>query len=110
MDFVEGRVLEDERLEEESVESRAALYDHMNEIMAELHRLDYEALGLANHGKRGQFAQRQIKTWSRQFRLGEPVVRQHQAQDRHAPAVVKAGARLEELITHLESLAGSVND
>lgn len=65
-------MLEDDTLPAFSPAERAELYDHMNEIMAELHNLDVKELGLEKHGKTGNYAKRQINTWGRQYRLGIP--------------------------------------
>lgn len=51
-------------------ETRFKLFDQLSEILGALHALDFKALGLEKHGKQGNYAARQIKTWGRQFRLG----------------------------------------
>jgi len=43
MDFVEGRILGDQTLPEMTVDERRALYDDMNRVIAELHRVDVAA-------------------------------------------------------------------
>ena len=53
---------------------RAVIYDELNSIIATLHELDFEGLGLAKHGRRGNYARRQLKTWGRQFRLARPAI------------------------------------
>ena len=75
MDYVEGRVFSDDKLPSMKPQERAAVYDHLNYILAEFHKIDFEAVGLSRHGKRGNYAARQLKTWGRQFRLGAPIVR-----------------------------------
>ena len=71
MDFVAGRVWTDPRLAELSTGERAQLFDDMNRVLATLHTLDYQALGLADFGKPGDYLARQIARWSRQYRASE---------------------------------------
>lgn len=111
MDFCEGRVLEDEMLLALPEAHRAKIWDHMNEILAELHRLDFAALGLGQHGKHGGYAKRTLSTWARQLRLGEPQLREHQHKDAAtAAAVLQSGPRIEELIRHLEAEVDTIPD
>jgi len=110
MDFVEGRILHDEALPDFSPEDRGKLYGQLGEILADMHAIDVDAVGLSAHGKRGNYAQRQIKTWAQQFRLGEPNTRKLQDTHPDAKLVVAAGARMEELIGRLEPLAQEFGD
>jgi aminoglycoside phosphotransferase (APT) family kinase protein len=71
MDFVDGRVFVDPRLPEIDAAERAALFDEMNRVIAALHRLDWETLGLRDYGKTGDYLARQIARWSRQYRASE---------------------------------------
>ena len=66
MEHVEGRVFRNYTLPQSTPAERAAIYDAMNEVLARLHRLDYAALGLADFGKTGGYAARQIGRWSKQ--------------------------------------------
>ncbi len=43
----------------------------MNRVIAALHTVDYQAIGLADHGKPGNYFQRQIERWSKQYKLSE---------------------------------------
>jgi aminoglycoside phosphotransferase (APT) family kinase protein len=71
MDCVEGRVLWDQTLPGMSNAERTAVYDEMNRVMAALHRVDYQALGLADYGKPGNYFARQIGRWSKQYQASE---------------------------------------
>src|SRR3546814_14976683 len=48
MDMVEGRIFWDAALPSLAPKERAACYDAMNAAMARLHRVDVEAVGLAD--------------------------------------------------------------
>ena len=67
MDFVEGRILWDPALPGMASTERTALYDDMNRVVAALHRVDYQALGLSDYGRPGNFFDRQIGRWTRQY-------------------------------------------
>jgi aminoglycoside phosphotransferase (APT) family kinase protein len=66
-DFVQGRVFWDADLPGESPQVRAALYDEMNRLLARLHRFDYAAAGLADFGKIGSYAARNLARWSKVY-------------------------------------------
>ena len=71
MEFVQGRVLWDGALPGMQREERAAIYDELNRVIATLHRVDYAASGLADFGKPGNYLERQIARWSKQYRASE---------------------------------------
>ena len=67
MEYVEGRVLWDPRLPDIERGARAAYHDEMNRVLAALHTVDYQAVGLADYGRPGQYIERQISRWSKQY-------------------------------------------
>lgn len=71
MQFVDGRVLWDQSLPGMSKEDRAAHYDEMNRVIAQLHSVDYPSVGLDTFGKPGNYFQRQIDRWIRQYKAAE---------------------------------------
>jgi aminoglycoside phosphotransferase (APT) family kinase protein len=71
MEHVDGRVLWDQSLPGMSPADRAAIYDEMNRVIAGLHSVDYAAIGLADYGKPGNYFERQIGRWSKQYRASE---------------------------------------
>ncbi|MDH3547174.1 MAG: phosphotransferase family protein [Gammaproteobacteria bacterium] len=73
MEYVEGRIFWELDLPNASPDGRAALYDDVNNTIARLHSFDYEALGLADFGKPGNYFARQIARWSGQYRASETV-------------------------------------
>ena len=68
MDFLEGRIFRDATLPGVSPEDRAAIYDELNATLAKLHGVDWRAVGLEGFGKAGDYFQRQIARWTRQYR------------------------------------------
>jgi aminoglycoside phosphotransferase (APT) family kinase protein len=71
MDYVEGRVFWDQRLPELSRTERAAVFDSMNEGIARLHQVDPAEVGLGDYGRPGNYMERQIARWSKQYRASE---------------------------------------
>ena len=68
MEMVEGRIFWDATIPGVSREERRALYDAMNATIAQLHRLDPQAIGLGDYGKPGNYFARQVGRWSMQYR------------------------------------------
>jgi len=71
MDYVEGRVLWDQSLPGMSKSERFAIWDELNRVIAKLHLLDYRALGLETFGKPGNYIERQIARWTKQYQASE---------------------------------------
>jgi aminoglycoside phosphotransferase (APT) family kinase protein len=71
MQYVEGRIFWDPALPSLSPHARAPMYDAMNRVIAALHSIDYRALGLDDYGKAGNYLERQVARWTRQYRASE---------------------------------------
>src|SRR5207245_3153557 len=72
MEHLDGRIFWDQRLPEiASAAERAAMFQSMNEVIADLHRVDYGIVGLGDFGRPGNYMARQIARWSRQYRASE---------------------------------------
>jgi aminoglycoside phosphotransferase (APT) family kinase protein len=68
MEMVEGRVTPDVTLPNFTAKERVALYDHFIEMLARLHRVDYQSVGLGEgFGRPGNYFERQISRWSKQY-------------------------------------------
>jgi len=71
MDFVDGRVLWDQSLPGMTKTERAAIWDELNRVIAQLHTIDYRAVGLEDFGKPGNYIERQISRWTKQYQASE---------------------------------------
>jgi len=71
MDKVEGRVLWDLKLPGLEPVERRAIYDAQVDTLAALHRFDPVAIGLGDYGKPGNYFERQIGRWTKQYRASE---------------------------------------
>jgi len=68
MEFMAGRVLWDQALPGMSPQQRAEIYDEMNRVIAALHTVKFAERGLAGYGKSGNYFERQIGRWSKQYK------------------------------------------
>jgi aminoglycoside phosphotransferase (APT) family kinase protein len=114
MEFVAGRVLWDQALPGMTNAQRGEIYDEMNRVIAALHQVDVAAVGLAGYGKPGNYFERQIGRWSKQYvasitepieamdRLMEwlPANLPESARDESQVSVVHGDYRLDNLIFH----------
>jgi aminoglycoside phosphotransferase (APT) family kinase protein len=75
MEFVAGRVLWEQALPALTREQRGAIYDEMNRVIARLHSVEPASVGLADYGKPGNYFERQIGRWSKQYvaSVTEPI-------------------------------------
>lgn len=74
MAYVDGRIFWDPALPDLDNAARTAIYDEQNRVLAALHGLDVDALGLADYGKPGNYFERQIGRWTKQYRASETEV------------------------------------
>ena len=100
MGFVDGRVLWNQSLPDASKAERGAIYDEMNRVIAALHKVDVVAAGLADYGKPGNYFERQIGRWSKQYvaSITQPIEAMARLVD-WLPAHMPAGARDETKVS-----------
>ena len=67
MEFMQGRVLWDQSLPGMTPEERKAIYNESNRVIAALHTVKFAERGLASYGKPGNYFERQIGRWSKQY-------------------------------------------
>ena len=75
MDMVEGRIIWDITLSSVPRDARPAYFDAMNATLAQLHTIDYAAIGLDDYGRHGGYFERQIAMWSKQYLADEDAGR-----------------------------------
>ncbi len=71
MDNVEGRILWDLTLPDYQPAERSAIYKAKIATLAALHNTDYEAIGLGDYGRPGNYFSRQIDRWIKQYKASE---------------------------------------
>ena len=114
MQCMQGRVLWDQSLPGMSTAERGAIYDEMNRVLAALHCVDLRSVGLSDFGKPGNYFERQIGRWSKQYlaSASEPVEAMDRliewlprnlpasARDDSQVSVVHGDFRLDNLMFH----------
>jgi aminoglycoside phosphotransferase (APT) family kinase protein len=87
MDYVDGVVPRDQATVERALglPQRAAATASLVEVLADLHRVDPDAVGLGQLGRREAYVERQLRRWGRQW---------EQSKTRELPAIEEAGRRL----------------
>jgi aminoglycoside phosphotransferase (APT) family kinase protein len=71
MDYLDGRIFWNAALPEQTPAERGAIYGAMNQVLADLHNVDVNKVGLSDYGKPGNYFERQIGRWTKQYRASE---------------------------------------
>ena len=71
MDYQPGRIFVDPRLPNLAPAERSAVYDSMNAVLARLHAIRWQTVGLADYGKSERFIERQLARWSKQYETSQ---------------------------------------
>ncbi len=110
MDKVEGRILWDQSLPASAPAERHAIHMAALRTLAALHNTDYEAIGLTDFGRAGNYMSRQISRWTKQYKASETqhlatIERLIEWLPRTVPeddqtAIVHADYRLDNMIIH----------
>jgi aminoglycoside phosphotransferase (APT) family kinase protein len=74
MDMVEGRTIWDGAMPGSKPAERRAVYEAMIDTLAALHAIDIEATGLSDYGKPGNYFERQVGRWTKQYRAAQTEV------------------------------------
>lgn len=116
MEFMQGRVLWDQALPGMTPSERGAIYDEMNRVISALHTVKFAERGLAGYGKPGNYFERQIGRWSKQYTasITQPIPEMDQlmawlpnnipamARDDSLVSIVHGDYRLDNLMFHAE--------
>jgi len=114
MSFMAGRIYWDQSLPGMTPQERGEIYNEMNRVMAALHSVDYAAAGLAAYGKPGNYFERQIGRWSKQYvaSITQPIDEMDQlmawlpenipamARDPAMVSIVHGDFRMDNLVFH----------
>ncbi|MBK7049327.1 MAG: phosphotransferase [Rhodoferax sp.] len=114
MEFMQGRILWDQSLPGVSRQERGAIFNEMNRVISALHTVKFAQRGLENYGKPGNYFERQIGRWSKQYTasITQPIeemdklmawLPQHipaMARAEHMVSIVHGDYRLDNLMLH----------
>lgn len=67
MEFVNGRIFWDCAMPGVAADERAIMFDDMNRVVAALHEIDPDVVGLGDFGRRDGYVRRQLDRWARQY-------------------------------------------
>jgi len=68
MELAKGRAYADGALPDFDPPTRRGMYEQLVDTLADLHNIDPEAAGLGDFGKAGNYFERQVTRWTRQYR------------------------------------------
>ncbi|MEH3105023.1 MAG: phosphotransferase family protein [Sphingomonas phyllosphaerae] len=71
MAMVEGRTIWDGTMPDLDPDQRRAHYEAMIDTLADLHNTDHVAIGLEDYGRPGNYFERQVARWTKQYRGAE---------------------------------------
>jgi aminoglycoside phosphotransferase (APT) family kinase protein len=72
MEFMDGNVYWDSSLPDvNDTQTRRTMYQNMVKVMATMHCVNVDEVGLGDYGKPGNYFERQISRWTKQYRLSE---------------------------------------
>lgn len=109
MECVDGVVHWDPTLSSMPLAQRGQAYAAMNRVMASLHSVDIDAVGLGDYGRPGNYFERQIGLWTRQYRDSQTEhianmerliewLPKHQPPDDGRVAIVHGDFRLDNMM------------
>ncbi|MEN9377576.1 MAG: hypothetical protein RL710_2733 [Pseudomonadota bacterium] len=114
MEFMQGRILWDQSLPGMSNQERGAIFNEMNRVISALHTVKFAQRGLENYGKPGNYFERQIGRWSKQYTasITQPIEEMDKlmawlphhipamARAEHMVSIVHGDYRLDNLMLH----------
>lgn len=71
MEYMDGRVLWDPSLPNMTNSERHEIYQAMNDTLSGLHSVNVDDVGLSDFGKKDAYFERQINTWTKQYKASE---------------------------------------
>lgn len=115
MDFVDSRGFMDPTLPELGPQDRRTIADEMSRVLASIHEVDIDACGLSDFGPPGNYYERQLARWTKQYRASETEslpamdnliswLSQHLPPDDGQRSLVHGDFRLDNLLFDRETL------
>ncbi|XAR57051.1 hypothetical protein NMG60_11025060 [Bertholletia excelsa] len=67
MEYLEGRIFIDPKLPGLSPKRKRAIYLATAKVLASMHSVDVDAIGLGKYGRRDNYCKRQVERWAKQY-------------------------------------------
>jgi aminoglycoside phosphotransferase (APT) family kinase protein len=67
MEYVQGRIFWNVQLPELEPSERRAIYEELARVLAAIHSVDLDAVGLSDYGRPDAYVARQVKRWTKQY-------------------------------------------
>ena len=67
MDYLPGRIYVERHMPGADAAHRRATFDHMADVLARLHQIPPEQVGLGDFGRQGHYIARQLDRWTKQY-------------------------------------------
>ena len=71
MEFLDGNIHWDPNLNNVDNKTRGRMFDEMNRVLAALHSVNIKEAGLSTYGKAGNYFERQVGRWTKQYQASE---------------------------------------
>ena len=71
MELIEGRTIWDGTMPDAAPDERRRHYEALIDTLAALHSIDPDAVGLGDYGRPGNYFERQVGRWTKQYRAAE---------------------------------------
>ena len=110
MEYVQGRIFWNVQLPEVEPEERRAIYEELARVLAAIHSVDLDAVGLSDYGRPDAYVARQVKRWTKQYIASQTAEVEAMNKliewlpgnipDDEATALVHGDYRLDNIIFH----------
>lgn len=71
MEHLDGRIFWNPQVPDLAPEDRRTLYHNLTDVLAALHGVEFDAVGLGDFGPRTDYITRQVGRWSKQYKASE---------------------------------------
>jgi aminoglycoside phosphotransferase (APT) family kinase protein len=113
MDQVVGRNFNEPTLNGRTTKERTAIISDMNRVLAALHDVEINSVGLGDYGPPGNYFERQIGRWTKQYKASETedipamnrlmdALKEHQPDDDGQRTLVHGDYRIDNMIFEAE--------
>ena len=111
MEYVDGRIFWNPSLPECSTQERTAIYEDMSRVLAAIHQVDIDAVGLSDYGRPGNYFDRQLARWGKQYLAAETEhiaemetlaqwLNSHKPADDGRSGLIHGDYRIDNLVFH----------